>query len=321
MAPTTCIILKGADPRRDSLLDLVRHYGFSHALLVDAAGCGRRWPGLEVEAVSSVGLGAELLDRLGESEDIVMLIDAERRLAGFNWLDLVPRLASRPQSRSAVAFLADEPNTAVAALVGRTAIRTLRPLDPLAGLAESCDSVTVHYDAAEPVPGKPRPAVFFDRDGVINADHGYVGDASRFVFLPDAIAGVKVANDRGALAFLVTNQSGVARGYYTEQDVVRLHHDMAREMRRHGAHFDDIRVCPHLPDGVVAAYRRACHCRKPEPGMLLDLMQHWSVDRARSVMIGDKESDLEAAQAAGLTGMLYRGGPLTDLVTASLKQV
>ena len=178
--------------------------------------------------------------------------------------------------------------------------------------------MTVRYDPAETVSGQPRPAVFFDRDGVINADLGYVGDASRFLFLPEAIAGVKVANDRGALAFLVTNQSGVARGYYTEQDVVRLHHHMTREMRRHGAHFDDIRVCPHLPDGVIAAYRLACPCRKPEPGMLLDIMRHWPVERTGSVMIGDKRSDLEAAQAAGLTGMLYRGGPLADLVTACL---
>ena len=318
MAPMVCVVLKGADPSRATLLDDVRRYGFHHAILVDAAEPGRSWPGLEVEALSSVRLGAELQDRLREPDDTVMLIDAGNRLAGFNWLDLVPRLASRPQSSSAVALLADEPNTAVAALVRRSAIGTLRPLDPLAGLAEGLDSVTVHYGAAETVSGKPRPAVFFDRDGVINADHGYVGDVSRFVFLPDAIAGVKAANDRGALAFLVTNQSGVARGYYTEQDVVRLHHHMAREMRRHGAHFDDVRICPHLPDGVVAAYRLVCPCRKPEPGMLLDLMQHWSVDRTRSVMIGDKESDIAAAQAAGLTGMLYRGGRLTDLVIASL---
>ena len=86
---------------------------------------------------------------------------------------------------------------------------------------------------------------------------------------------------------------------------------MSREMRRHGAHFDDIRICPHLPDGIVAAYRRACHCRKPAPGMLLDIMQHWPIERTRSVMIGDKESDLEAARAAGVSGTLYQGGPVS----------
>ena len=318
MAPTICVILKSADPSRAGVLDDVRRYGFSLAILIDAAECDLSWPGLEVRAVPSVRLCAELLHRLSKPDDTVMLIDAERRLAGFNWLDLVLRLASRPQSRAAVALLADEPDTAVAALVKRTAVGALRTVDPLAGLAESPDSVIVHYHGTEPMPDEPRQAVFFDRDGVINADYGYVGDVSRFVFLPDAIAGVKIANDRGALAFLVTNQSGVARGYYTEQDVARLHHHMAQEMRRHGAHFDDVRVCPHLPDGIVAAYRLACPCRKPKPGMLLDIMRHWPVERARSVMIGDKESDLEAAQSAGLTGMLYRGGLLTDLVIASL---
>jgi D-glycero-D-manno-heptose 1,7-bisphosphate phosphatase len=163
-----------------------------------------------------------------------------------------------------------------------------------------------------------RPAVFFDRDGVINADHGYVGEIARFALLPGAAAGVKAANDRGALAFLVTNQSGVARGLYGEADLKALHAHMAAELARRGARFDDIRYCPHLPDARVAAYRRACDCRKPAPGMLLDLMAHWPVDRARSVMIGDKPSDMVAAAAAGIRGILYRGEPLADLVAEAL---
>ncbi len=165
----------------------------------------------------------------------------------------------------------------------------------------------------------PRPAVFFDRDGVINVDHGYVGDPSRFALLPGAVAGVRAANAAGALAFLVTNQSGVARGYYTEADVASLHGHMAAAMAREGAHFDDIRHCPHLPDAAVAAYRRDCGCRKPKPGMILDLMAHWPVDRDRSVLIGDRASDMEAARAAGIRGILYAGGPLADLVAAALR--
>ncbi len=164
----------------------------------------------------------------------------------------------------------------------------------------------------------PRAAVFFDRDGVINVDHGYVGQVSRFEFLPGAVAGVRAANDRGALAFLVTNQSGVARGFYAEADVVRLHRHMAEEMGRAGAHFDDIRVCPHLPDAPVAAYRLDCACRKPKPGMILDLLRCWPVDRACSVMIGDKASDVAAARAAGIRGLLYGGGALAETVAAAL---
>lgn len=164
----------------------------------------------------------------------------------------------------------------------------------------------------------PRPAVFFDRDGVINADHGYVGDPSRFALLPGAAAGVRAANAAGWLAFLVTNQSGVARGFYTEADVAALHRHMAEALAREGARFDDVRYCPHLPDAPLAAYRLDCACRKPKPGMILDLMAHWRVDRARSVLIGDRSSDVAAARAAGIRGILYQGGPLADLVAAAL---
>ena len=163
-----------------------------------------------------------------------------------------------------------------------------------------------------------RPAVFFDRDGVINADLGYVGDASRFALLPGAAEGVRAAAAAGALCFLVTNQSGVARGFFTEADVEALHRHMAAALARDGARFDDIRICPHLPDAPLAAYRRVCTCRKPGPGMILDLMARWPVDPVRSVLIGDKPSDVAAARAAGIRGVLYAGGPLRDTVRAAL---
>ena len=166
-----------------------------------------------------------------------------------------------------------------------------------------------------------RPAVFFDRDGVTNEDRGYIGDASRFAFLPGAIAGVRAANRRGAFAFLVTNQSGVARGFYTEADVSALHEHMAREMARDGAHFDDIRYCPHLPDAPVAAYRRDCDCRKPRPGMIRDLLANWPADAARSLLIGDKQSDMDAAIAAGIRGFPYGGEPLECVVETFLDEV
>ncbi len=321
IAPTVCVLLPGTEPSlRPSALFDVRRYGFETLFLVDTSdprGASPDRTGLKVCHVASTALVGALHNLIG-SDETVMLVAAGRTPTRVNWLDLVPRLAAQRQSHAAVAFGSEEPSTPVAALLTRRAIRLLDTLDPLAALAAHAESVAVHYELSDPSHDGERPAVFFDRDGVINADHGYVGEISRFAFLPDAIAGVKAANDRGALAFLVTNQSGVARGYYTEQDVADLHRHMSNEMRRHGAHFDDIRTCPHLPDGVVAAYRLACRCRKPEPGMLLDLMRHWPIDRTRSVMIGDKGSDMEAAQAAGVTGTLYGGSGLADLVAASL---
>ncbi len=183
----------------------------------------------------------------------------------INWLDLVPRLASRPAFYAAVAYASDEPATPLAALLTRRAIGLLNATDPLAQLAAQSDDGRGPLCVRKPVDAVARPAIFFDRDGVINEDHGYVGEISRFAFLPHAIAGVKAANDRGALAFLVTNQSGVARGYYTEQDVAELHRHMTREMRRHGAHFDDIRTCPHLPDGAVAPTGSLATAASPNP--------------------------------------------------------
>ncbi|HEX4765148.1 MAG TPA: HAD family hydrolase [Lichenihabitans sp.] len=166
--------------------------------------------------------------------------------------------------------------------------------------------------------GDLRPAVFFDRDGVLNHDLGYVGDRARFRWIDGAIEGIRAANILGALTFVVTNQSGVARGFYDEAAVLALHAAMQTELLAYGARLDDIRYCPHLPDAKVAAYRLTCPCRKPAPGMILDLMRRWPVDPLRSVMIGDKESDMEAARRAGIRGVLYCGGSLADVVAGTL---
>jgi D,D-heptose 1,7-bisphosphate phosphatase len=161
-----------------------------------------------------------------------------------------------------------------------------------------------------PVGQHGRPAVFFDRDGTINADSGYTYRVADLTFLPGAIAAVKRVNDLGYLAFLVTNQSGVARGYFTAADVEGFHAEMQSRLRASGAYFDDIRYCPDHPDGTVAPYNRASDWRKPAPGMLLDLMSSWPVERKRSLVVGDKDSDVQAASAAGLRGLLFPGGDL-----------
>lgn len=164
----------------------------------------------------------------------------------------------------------------------------------------------------------PRPAVFFDRDGTINADNGYTYKPQDLVFLPGAVAAVKRVNDLGLYAFLVTNQSGVARGLFGEDDVRAFHAHMQVQLRSCGAYFDDIRYCPHHPQGKVAAYARACDCRKPAPGMMLDLMRHWPVIVEESLLVGNSDVDMEAARGAGLHGIRYDGGNLDDLLAAHL---
>ncbi len=159
-----------------------------------------------------------------------------------------------------------------------------------------------------------RPALFLDRDGVINADHGYVGTRERFEFTPTALAAIARASAAGWHVFIVTNQSGVARGLYTEADVQSLHEWLLDQALQAGGTIDDIRYCPYHPDGSVAAYARASDWRKPGPGMLLDLIGRWQLDPARCHLIGDQPSDLQAADAAGIAGHHFDGGDLDALV-------
>jgi D,D-heptose 1,7-bisphosphate phosphatase len=165
-----------------------------------------------------------------------------------------------------------------------------------------------------------RPAVFFDRDGVLNEDLGYVGSPDRFVWIEGAIDAIKRLNDRGWYVFVATNQAGVARGFYTEDAVYALHAHMLDRLAQSGAHIDDIRLCPFHTEGTVERYRRQSDWRKPGPGMFLDLLAHWPVERERSLVVGDKTSDMEAAKAAGLRGLLFGGGNLDRFLDAALAE-
>lgn len=163
-----------------------------------------------------------------------------------------------------------------------------------------------------------RPAVFFDRDGVLNHDSGYTFETDKLEWIEGAREAVKAVNDAGYFAFVITNQSGVARGYYEEHHVVALHRWMADQMALIGAHVDAFEYCPDHPDGTVARYRRISDRRKPAPGMITDLARRFPVDMARSMVIGDKQSDIEAARAAGLPGHLFEGGDLETFVRQRL---
>ncbi|MBM3647002.1 MAG: HAD-IIIA family hydrolase [Alphaproteobacteria bacterium] len=159
-----------------------------------------------------------------------------------------------------------------------------------------------------------RPAVFFDRDGVLNRDDGYVHRPDKFVWIDGALKAVRWLNDAGYYVFVVTNQGGVAHGYYGEQQVKELHTWMQDELQRHGAHIDAFEYCPYHPDGVVDHYRRISDFRKPAPGMLLKLLRDWTPAIDRSFMIGDRDTDVQAAKAAGIAGYKFDGGSLLDFV-------
>ncbi|MFC0283887.1 HAD-IIIA family hydrolase [Camelimonas abortus] len=161
---------------------------------------------------------------------------------------------------------------------------------------------------------RTRPALFLDRDGTLNVDAGYTHRPGDLQWNSGAREAIRWANDHGYFVFVVTNQAGVARGYYDGAAVLAFHRAMQRSLFEIGAHIDAIEWCPHHPEGTVAAFSHACRRRKPEPGMLLDLMAQWPVDRDRSLMVGDRESDMQAGAAAGVATALYTGGSLLELV-------
>lgn len=159
-----------------------------------------------------------------------------------------------------------------------------------------------------------RRALFLDRDGVINHDHGWVGEQDRFEFIPGAIDAMRAAADIGWHVFVVTNQSGIARGQYDETQFATLSSWMIDQIRAGGGNVDDLRFCPTHPDAPLEAYRRADARRKPGPGMLQELIAAWQLDPALCLLVGDQPTDLNAAAACGVPAHLFPGGDLAEFV-------
>lgn len=150
-------------------------------------------------------------------------------------------------------------------------------------------------------------AVFIDRDGTLNVEKEYLYRPEECELIPGAEQAIRLLNQAGWLVVVVTNQSGVARGYYGEQDVVTLHRHIAAELSRSGAQVAGWYYCPHHPSGVEP-YNQPCSCRKPLPGMLLQAAGELAIDLSNSWMVGDKLADVEAGLAAGCRPILVRTG-------------
>jgi D-glycero-D-manno-heptose 1,7-bisphosphate phosphatase len=159
-----------------------------------------------------------------------------------------------------------------------------------------------------------RRAAFIDRDGVLNEERVFVHRREDFVLLPGAVAALRLLKEAGYLLVVVTNQSGIARGFYSEADYLALTEHMRAELAAEGVGLDGVEHCPHLPDAPVERYRLDCDCRKPKPGMLLRAAQALHIDPGASFLVGDRLSDIEAGQAAGIGRcfLVRTGNPLPE---------
>lgn len=154
-----------------------------------------------------------------------------------------------------------------------------------------------------------RRAAFLDRDGVINVDRGFVSLWDDFEFLPGVIEAMQALQAAGFALIVVTNQSGIARGYYSEAVFHALTDRIHRELEALGVHVTATYHCPHLASGSIEPYAIACDCRKPMPGMLLRAAREWDLDLSRSFIVGDKPSDIDAGVAAGVPVRYFVGHP------------
>jgi D,D-heptose 1,7-bisphosphate phosphatase len=163
-----------------------------------------------------------------------------------------------------------------------------------------------------------KPAAFLDRDGTLNHDQGYTHRIEEFQWMEGAQSAIKLLNDAGYLVFVVTNQAGIARGYYDAAAVDTLHDWMQGQLAAIGAHIDDFRFCPHHPEGTVPALAIVCDCRKPGTGMLKSLIKQWQPEMSHSFMLGDSDKDAQAGAAVGMLGKKIEPASILSEVKAIL---
>jgi D-glycero-D-manno-heptose 1,7-bisphosphate phosphatase len=168
-----------------------------------------------------------------------------------------------------------------------------------------------------------RKAAFLDRDGVINVDHGYVSSPEQFEFIDGVFDACRHLQQQGYLLIVVTNQSGIGRGYYNEQQFHSLTDWMKAQFESHGVTLTDVFFCPHHPVNANPPYQIDCDCRKPAPGMLLQAIEKYQIDPNQSLMLGDKKADMQAAKAAGVGRkvLVLSGQTLTAEDQASADEV
>jgi D-glycero-D-manno-heptose 1,7-bisphosphate phosphatase len=151
-------------------------------------------------------------------------------------------------------------------------------------------------------------AVFLDRDGTINEEMGYINHPDRFIIFPFVAESIKIFNEMGLKVIVVTNQSGVARGYFKESLVVELHETLQKKMQEQGAQIDSIYYCPHHPKEGRGKYKLNCNCRKPKPGMVLKAVDEYDIDVQKSYMIGDRYKDILFARNLNMKSALVLTG-------------
>lgn len=156
--------------------------------------------------------------------------------------------------------------------------------------------------------GMKKPAVFIDRDGTINEQMGYINHMSRFVIFPGVVEAVKLLNAHDFWAIVLTNQGGVARGYYPIDLMHEIHDFLTRSLNNIGAIIDGIFYCPHHPAGIVPEYSKECDCRKPKTGLVHQALEAFDIDMSKSYMVGDRYVDIELASRLGIEGVLVKTG-------------
>jgi D-glycero-D-manno-heptose 1,7-bisphosphate phosphatase len=149
---------------------------------------------------------------------------------------------------------------------------------------------------------------FLDRDGVINSsrpNNGYVGSLKHFKWVPGAIKAIKYLNDKNYKVVIVTNQSGIARGFFTIKDVKKIHSYIQKKLKENGAKIDAFYFCPFYKDGIIKKYKKNSSLRKPNIGMFRLAQKRWNIDKKKSFMIGDQKTDMEFAKRAKIKGYLF----------------